>query len=465
LWIAIPILWTAQEYLRSFLFTGFPYLFMGHSQAFHPTLIQIADISGVYGVTFLILLVNTTLWTWIPTISPSYTTRRQKIVATCFSIFLVLSTIVYGQYRLQTIQYDQGPLVASIQGNVPQYIKNDMKLNKQHILESYNELTVQALEQKPSMIIWPETMAAEDMNIDADTYALFHDVAKQTNTTLLIGSHHYEIDYTKRIPKVYNTAYYINTQGQQSGQYHKNRLVIAGEYVPLRNIFPFMPTLIRNLVGYVPDLAESNEKPIFHLQDNVFGCSICYDIAHSSEICQWRRKNAQFIVNLTNEGWFYNTSEPEQLFAISIFRAVENRIGIVRTTNTGITCHIPPTGKVTPEHILHISLQEYPSTLQKYLQKETLHQNVIAWHHLPFQIPFTTQKYNWDFQSNNEKLKWKDFPGIFVSSVPLATKNAPLFTYIGELFAQILFTITILYILYAFYQNIHKKDSACRMTT
>lgn len=449
LWLATPILWSAQEYLRSFLFTGFPYAFLGHTVSFYPILIQLADITGVYGVTFVIVTVNSFLFICLQYLTTKKEDRQLIQIVGAFLFCLVSLSILisYGYYKLQTISYEEGPKVAALQGNIPQEIKGNPLDNKRYILESYGKLTVDALRENPALIIWPETMCPEDIQMSASMYAWFHDMAVQGKTAFLLGSHYYEFTPDKQNYKLYNSAFYMDEQGKIIGRYDKNRLVIAGEYIPLRKTFPFMPILIKNLVGYVPDIEQSNIKEKFSLQNHDFGCAICYDIAFPTEIREWRKKGCEFIVNLTNEGWFYNTSELEQLLAISMFRAVESRIGIIRATNTGITTYIPPTGIFNPEQTLTISMKNFPNILQPFIVKQIKDQHVIAWNHLPNILELKTEALkNWDCIINNQKLKWKDFPGILCHSVPLATKELSFYTKWGDVFSWIMFFLTFLFI-------------------
>ena len=539
IFIAAPIIWAADEYLRSFIFSGFPYLYLGHSQAFNPTLVQIADITGVYGVSFVIVMVNAlgvTWWQWW-----QRTPRRRltwPIAASLICVATLAGVVKYGQHRLDTITYAMGPKVAAIQGNIPQDIKDDPSSNRGRILESYTRLTAAARQHNPQLLLWPETMSPGDPQLDPLSWQYFRNLAQgklaQDNPKqnqplyLLIGSHFYDCDFKKRRYQTYNTAYFYQPDGKIVERYDKIHLVPIGEYIPTRTLLPFLPQLILNLVGFIPDLATGTSRPVFRYPQYPFGCMICYDIAYSEEARILAGKGCRFIVNLTNEGWFANTSELEQLLAISVFRAIENRIGIIRAGNTGITLTIPPTGLIQAKNVLHIPIAEYFESLQPYLRRrlasnelftiDVSHQfqldqakiplalrqmfadnkrelaatsvvkvltaskewllldppknrryyivkdyairfqprlkvytpaRTLAWHHLPQALWrsdcdfITTMDNNWDVILDGQKIKWKDFPGIFCQQVPLATTQPSFYRQYGDVFGWLLGTISL----------------------
>ncbi|NUM33322.1 MAG: apolipoprotein N-acyltransferase [Candidatus Brocadiae bacterium] len=466
-----PVLWVGQEYLRSFLFSGFPYLFMGHSQAMNPNIIQIADLTGVYGVSYAIVVVNALLCFYLESFLGSKKQRSRIIAYTAFGFIVISSIFLYGNHKIKSLLYDRGPKIASIQGNIPQDIKDDPHLNRQKILEAYTELTVQALKEKVDLLVWPETMSPEDVQLDPHIYSMFQDIARKTETSLLIGSHFYDMDFKKKDSKTYNSAYFINTKGEIVERYDKIRLVIVGEYVPLRNTFPVIPAIIKNIAGFIPDLQEGTRRPLFSLKDKRFGCLICYDIAYSEDARILRKQGADFLINITNEGWFFDTAELEQLLGISIFRAVENRMGILRSTNSGISLMIPPTGIITKEDTLTLPIEQYVHALPDYLRKRIVGKSTLAWHHLPQAIWqggfLTTGEKNWDILWDGQKLKWKDFPGFFSRQVPLATKEISFYTHYGDIFALCMSCICLVFslmMLSQFLTFFHQKKLAkeCR---
>lgn len=434
---------------------------MGHSQAMNPLMIQIADITGVYGVSFILVLANALFLVYLEFFSGNKKKISTLIVYTSIVFFAISSSLFYGKYKLQTISYETGPKIASIQGNIPQDIKDNPSINRQRILETYTDLTIHALKEKVDMLVWPETMSPEDIQLDPQIYAMFQDIAKKKNTALFIGSHYYEMDYDKKDSKIYNSAYFINEEGNIVERYDKIRLVIVGEYVPLRDIFPVMPVIIKNIAGFIPDLKEGTRRPIFSVKDKRFGCMICYDIAYAEDARTLRNLGADFLINITNEGWFFETAELEQLIGISIFRAIENRIGILRSANSGISLMIPPTGIITKENTLTLPIEEYLPSLPDYLKERVRGKFSIAWHRLPQAIWqgnfFTTSEKNWDILWDGQKLKWKDFPGFFTQNVPLATKEISLYTRYGDFFAILMSAMSLVLVFMMIGNKLGKK--------
>lgn len=442
--LAAPVIWTAGEYLRSFLFTGFPWLYWGHSQAFQPEWIQIADITGVYGVTFLLVAVNGLATCWLDSCTavatPAYSKwRLWRLAAYTFATAIMLiATLSYGRHRLAHITYQYGPPIAAIQGNIPQDIKDDPRENRQKILSAYTSLSLQALRQKPALLVWPETMSLHDPQTDAQTHAMFHDMASLSHTPLLIGSHRFALDFASQESSTYNSCYLFDGNGKIVDCYDKIRLVILGEYIPK---FPFLANIVRNLVGFMPNLAAGSTRTVFKLGEHRFGTLICYEIVYAEDARALAQRGCHFIINITNEGWFANTGELEQILAISIFRAVENRIGILRAGNTGITINIPPDGRLHMEKTLTVAQQDYFASLPPFMQQRLANKSTLAWHHLPAAIWrsdidfFTTIADDWDIDTGKQRLKWKDFPGVFCQRVPVATGETTFYTAWGDLFA------------------------------
>ena len=427
--LVAPVIWVATDYFRMFLFTGCPWLYLGYTQAFYPALIQIADITGTYGVTFLIVMVNGSVLDWFEWYLATGAARpkvRRLLAGTASVVLLLVATLVYGQWRLQTISYVTGPRIACVQGNIPQDIKDDPRENRQRILEAYTTLSVKAMEQKPELLVWPETMAPYDLKLDFSTLAMFRDLVKLSGTHLLIGSHHYDFDDQAKLVKSYNSAYFLNPAGEFLDRYDKMKLMILGEYTPK---IPVVHTIVRKLAGYVSGLSSGERATVFQLGQYRFGTPICLEIIYPAIARTFAREGCDFIINLTNEGWFFDTSEQEQILAIAVFRAVENRIGVLRAGNTGITLNIAPDGRLRKEQILTIPHAQYFASLPPFMQVR------LAGRRLP----------GWDVAFGGERLKWKDFPGIFCQAVPLATGPRSWYTRYGDLFAQIVSAIALLW--------------------
>jgi apolipoprotein N-acyltransferase len=337
----IPSCWVILEYLRSFLFTGFGWASLGYSQYQNLNLIQIASFTGVYGVSFLIVLVNTALKELILQIRKIlfFDKRYLKKASTLILITLVclLAVFIYGDIKLSQSQKEGKTLTISvIQGNILQHQKWE-PFYRDLILEKHIRLTQMASFDEPDIIIWPETSLPGYLE-EKDLFETISQLAEDTNRPLLIGT----ATRDKRKEKYYNSAALISREGTIEKVYNKIHLVPFGEYVPLPYIFDFA----RNLIE-MADFSKGKEYTLFEVEGAKFGALICFEDIFPNLTRDFINHGAHFMINITNDAWFMRSPEPYQHLQASVFRAVENRVNVVRAANTGISCFISPSGEVT----------------------------------------------------------------------------------------------------------------------
>ena len=335
-----PCLWVLLEYVRSYLFTGFPWALIGFSQYKNLPVIQIANITGVWGVSFLVVLVNTVIYSII----------RKQLKLRIYLIYaaILFLSLAYGFIRLSyrpALQKGSRVLkISVIGGNIPQ----DLKWDKQavgFIQNSYRELTVAAAGDNPDLIIWPEASVPGLWGQDDAEFALVFSLARQQNINLLAGA------VCRLRDNYYNSALLIDKLGVLQAIYNKLHLVPFGEFVPLKNIFPFLET-----IAPIGDIEPGNEYTIFKLQPALFekpvgapapfGVLICFEDLFPELSRQFVKRGAKFLVNITNDAWYKEGSAPYQHFAASVFRAIENRVYLARAANTGISGFIDPFGRI-----------------------------------------------------------------------------------------------------------------------
>lgn len=326
----IPCSWVLLEYLRSYLFTGFPWAQAGFSQYSNLPVIQIADITGSWGVSFLVALTNTGLYLALR--------KRLKRGGFLICVCVLFLSLAYGFYRLSckpVLCPDKDLLkVSVIQGNIPQDLKWD-KQAADGILNDYIALTHAAATDRPGLIIWPEASVpflwGEDI-ADAQFRQVFS-LSGQLKVSLLVGA-------VSRSGKAYfNSALFVNNLGQPAGIYNKLHLVPFGEYVPFKNTFPFLQT-----IAPIGDIEPGREYTIFE-QPADFAVLICFEDLFPELSREFIKRGARFLVNITNDAWYKEGSAPYQHFAASVFRAVENHVYLVRAANTGISGFIDPSGR------------------------------------------------------------------------------------------------------------------------
>jgi apolipoprotein N-acyltransferase len=332
-YLSAPVLWVCFEYGKSIIITGFPWENLGYSQYSNLYIIQIADVTGVWGISFLIILVNATLLEIMTNQS-----KKKYILAGVVFSFLV-AIFIYGFYRVDQVRKIVNDLpeteVSLIQGNVEQAVKWNENYQRE-TLARYERLSLEKSPGNNSLIVWPETAAPfrfQDLNYLHDQIV---NLAFKTKSWLLFGS------ISRSEDDHFNSAYLLSPAGEVRGKYDKVHLVPYGEYVPLRKFMPF----VRGLTAGIGDFrAGPNFYPL-SIDDKKIGVLICYEAILSHAVRTYKGYSAELLVNITNDAWFGATSAPYQHFSMTVLRAVETRLYLIRAANTGISGIIDPTGRI-----------------------------------------------------------------------------------------------------------------------
>ena len=340
LFLAAPVLWVCLEWCKSNLLTGFPWENLGYSQYLNYYLVQFADVSGVFGLSFLIVLANAALFTVIVKKS------KKGFILAAAVILIIIGILIYGVNRARQVdtilQNAEQIEISLIQGNIDQSIKWNENFQKETI-NIYEQLSLQNAPAKGSLIVWPETALPFNFQDVNNFQKQVREISLKTKSWFIFGSTRYEesdadTDY-------YNSAYLLSPAGEIKGKYDKVHLVPYGEYVPLRNIFPFIKKLTAGMgdftagIGYNP-LTMDNKK---------IGVLICYEGILPFAARTYKKEGAGVLVNITNDAWFGDTSAPFQHFSMAVFRAVETRLYLARAANTGISAIVDPKGKIVAE--------------------------------------------------------------------------------------------------------------------
>ncbi len=339
--LTLPVFWVALEFLRSFLLSGFPWASLGYSQISLLPLVQSADLFGVYGISFLLLLGNATLAELVRARRLGAPMPWWGLVVT---LVLVAANAGYGWLRLQQDLdgRERTARVALVQGNIDQAVKWDPTY-QQTTVETYASLSRQVVtEAKADLIIWPESATPFYFQEQSDLSLEVAQVAAETGTALLFGSPAYEI--VNRKPSYLNSAFMLSPQGAVAGRSDKIHLVPFGEYVPLGRFLPFIDKLVVGMGDFSPGTV--NPLP---LGDQLVGVLVCFEGIFPELARDYVREGSQLLVNITNDAWFGRSSAPAQHLAMTRFRALENRIWVARAANTGISALIAPSGQMTIE--------------------------------------------------------------------------------------------------------------------
>ncbi len=335
-----PFIWISLEVLRTYLFTGFPWALIGYSQYKFLLISQIADLTGIYGVSFIVILFNCFVFDIL-------IFKRQKrnypllsyypiITNTIAVIMIFIFCILYGFNKLEESEGDRSIKIAIIQGSIPQDVKWDSR-KVLEIIDIYKKLTLKAEVFEPHLVVWPETAVPfifdKHKNLSNDLI----NFVKMENIYLLFGS-----IMERETDNFTNSAVLLDQNGVIAYYYDKIHLVPFGEYVPLRKILFFVEKLTVGLGDY----KAGEHYNVAVTPFGRFSTLICYEIIFPRLVRKFYQKGGHFIVNITNDSWFGNTSGPYQHFSMAVFRAIENRKPLVRAANSGISGFIDSKGRI-----------------------------------------------------------------------------------------------------------------------
>ncbi len=337
LWWA-PVLWVALELGQTYIISGFPWELLGTGLYRFPVLLQAADLAGVYGLSFLLVLVNTGIFLLL---YPLRGRERRRLYYLPALILILAAWVGYGYYRLGALDKLTAASpqikVAVVQGNIKQGEKWKKEMARS-TLDRYGELTAQA--KGADLTIWPETAAPFFFLRTPDLTARVQDIARASRGYLLFGAPAYELTPQQEV--FYNRAYLLSPEGNVSGYYDKAHLVPYGEYVPLRRFFPF----IGKMVTMVGDFAEGKVGGVVSLPQGEVGPLICFESIFPNLSRAQVQNGARLLVNMTNDAWYGTTSAPYQSLAMAVLRAVENHVCMARAANTGISAFINADGRI-----------------------------------------------------------------------------------------------------------------------
>ena len=340
--VSVPALWIVIEWLRTFFPAAFPWAFLGYSQVAFPTLVQVADIAGVYGLSALLAFANA---------AAAEIFRdgvRRHAALTGLLATLVTFTVAYGVIRIRTLDALKGRTVrvGLIQPNIAQDEKWRPGL-EDSIVARQVVLTATAIGQGAEIVVWPEASIPFYLALDERSERL-RDIARRARVDLLVGAPGAEPGPDGEI-RPFNQAWLIRRDGELVGPYDKIRLVPFGEYVPWGGLFG----VVQRIVEGVGDFVAGSSYVVFDAQPGADGTPvkasvlICYEAIFPDLTRRFVNAGANLLVNISNDAWYGDTAAPRQLLAMIALRAVENRVPLVRSTNTGISAFVSATGVVS----------------------------------------------------------------------------------------------------------------------
>ncbi|NIM48415.1 MAG: apolipoprotein N-acyltransferase [Gemmatimonadales bacterium] len=335
--VVFPVLWTMAEWLIGHLSdVRFPWLGLGTSLSRAPTLVQIADVVGARGLTLLLAAANTALaLAWLRR------HNRPQVVALAGGVAAgIVFALGYGIVRERTLSLRPVGNIVVLQPNVD-YDEKWQPGNRDAILQRVLDMSAQAIEQtEPDLVVWPEA-AVPDYFIRRPNWATrIAELARESRTPQFVGGLDAERTADGRI-EVFNAAFLFDSLGRSDAYpvYHKRYLV------PITERVPFLPPRWFRSLEHFGGATPGRETPVYRVGIGRFGTLICYESAFEDLSRSYRRQGADFLLNITNDAWFGRTSAPYQHAAHLVMRAIENRVGIARAANTGISEFVDPLGR------------------------------------------------------------------------------------------------------------------------
>jgi apolipoprotein N-acyltransferase len=375
--LTFPAVWVILEYLRSNLgFLSWPWGILGYSQYTVLPVARVAAYTGVYGISFLIVTVNTVMaeiiffylspakrkdFRGVPLLS----SRKISIGILSGAVIFLSSSLLYGVPIVEENKNAHRLKVALVQGGV--YLGDRLDSPSQYIsniFPEYKRLTLNAADKglRPHLIVWPESSAPGIIPYNQGLVLLISELANRVGSFLLIGTSGYDkFDEEQReTGRLANSAFLFSPQNKILGRYDKIRLLPFNEYLPLRGYVTW-PSWLAS-----PDMkdAEPGKKmTIFSMGNYRFGVQICWENLFPDLFRRIAAKGVDFMVSMTNEVFTNVPAAHYQMLAMNVFRSIENNVSIVRIASTGVSAIIEPTGRIAAriqdQHGNDINVKDY----------------------------------------------------------------------------------------------------------
>jgi len=358
-----PCLWVSLELLRTYLLSGLPWALLGYSQYQQIDLIQFADHTGVYGVSFLILLVNVTLAELMLWLMPLFRGFRPATLP--WELMTASALVLILAWSYGASMSTGAPLagvsrttlaVAVVQPNIDQAMKWDTAY-REETLKRFERLTAR-LDASSDLVVWPEAATPFLFEREPEYQLRLVALASQVQAPLLFGSPALRY-YPDRRPYLLNSAYLLSPDGHLLGRYDKQHLVPFGEYIPLKSsLLFFLDKLVEGIGDFEPGPGPTILSITPRLRSTgrgsdpapakpvKFGVLICYEVIFPDLVRRLAANGAEFFVTITNDAWFGESSAPAQHFSMVVFRSVENHLAFARSANTGVSGFIDPFGRI-----------------------------------------------------------------------------------------------------------------------
>jgi apolipoprotein N-acyltransferase len=335
--LAVPSMWVVMEYIQNHIFTGFGWGSVGYTQWNNLAVAQLAAVGSVYAASFYVVLMNALLYELLQRVGGS----RWAWAAGAAVLVLAVAVPLWG-----TLQMEEPDMSSSLQvGVIQPNFSLDVKWGYEYaelMFEIQRRQTDEVASRGAELVVWPESAL---YGYAVDEIDRLGSIVRSNDVYLLMGSNHYEATGPRMEHefRYFNSAFLISPEGRILGRYDKRHLAPFGEYVPLSDVLGF----VGKVVPLISDFSAGKRITVFEIEGGKFAVLICFENSFPHVVRESGRKGTDFLVQLTNDGWFGHTVQPEQDLAIAVFRAIENGCTLVRGTNTGISCFIDPWGRIS----------------------------------------------------------------------------------------------------------------------
>ena len=341
--IAAPFLWVTFEFIRAHLpEISFPWNLLGYPAAANSALVQMATITGIYGISFLVAAFNA-LVAWADVGSKTQPLRKPGIVLIATGV--ILAVMLGGGKLVPNAEAKHA--ARAVQPNFPEVESYEPNWFATHVedIKDLEEMSFASTDKNPDLIVWPEAPAPFSWQ-DSNFAKLSSHIAVQAQRPFLMGTIEWKPEQSSSghaIMAPYNSAILLDGQGQRIFSYDKMHLVPFGEYEP----FPLIHRVVSSVSSEVGGFRKGTSRAVGTLPNGFkFGVYICYEAIYPGEIREFTNKGANLLINISNDGWFGKSAAAEQHLRMARVRAVENRRWLVRVTNSGITAAVDPYGRI-----------------------------------------------------------------------------------------------------------------------
>ncbi|MBN2012745.1 apolipoprotein N-acyltransferase [candidate division KSB1 bacterium] len=363
LFVCIPFLWTGVEYLRTLGVLGFPWTSLAYTQTYYLSLIQYAPVTSLYGVSFWIVTLNVIIWALF-----AYAGQYRRVVwLYTLLLILLLFPWIYGKFVIpKDSDQVEKVRVAVVQGNIDPFAKSDSDFWDTNF-EIYDRLSREAMKLRPEMMIWPETAVPCYLRYTPTYKDKVTNLVDNIGIPLITGAHDAVFKKSGGY-NTYNAVFLIRPHNSAMPIYAKLHLVPFGERVPFTEVFPQLKAFLESFELGEGNFSPGNKLVTFKFQagsDDTqkkrvkIPIGVCFESLFPDLIRKFIvNENANLLGIITNDGWFRRSQAPYHHAQAAVFRAIENRISIARSANTGISLFVDPYGHI---------LQSSPTFEEAYL--------------------------------------------------------------------------------------------------